>query len=217
VQAAAQALNIKIGPGKTKFGSEERKGSMGAASLNPGPGQYANPNMDKVASTTRLREAPKFSFGGLNVRSKSPLATGSTPDAVGPSSYQQGQSVGPQIISRRPTSPTWGMGSASREQTQRVVSPGYNPIPSTNNPGPGNYTVGQSVGRQFLSTAPSSPSYGQGTSDRPAMSAKVLTPGPGMYPVPASIKSQAESRRSTQPAWSFGTSQRPSLEEGLVG
>ncbi len=72
------------------------------------------------------------------------------------------------------------------------------------------------ISGQFLSTAPSSPSYGQGTSDRPAMNAKGLTPGPGMYPVPASIRSQAESKRSTQPAWSFGTSQRPSLEEGCV-
>lgn len=217
VQAATQALNVKINGGNTKFGSEERKGPVQFVNKGPGPGQYAPANYDKLASTTTKREAPKFSFGGQNIRAKSNPSRGSTPVTVGPNSYNQASGLGKQTISVRPTSPTWGLGSASRQQVQSVCSPGYSPTPKDNNPGPGNYAIGQSVGRQVLSTTVSSPSFGQGTSARPNLNKKSNSPGPGLYKIPSSIKSQSESRRPTTPSWSFGTSTRPSLDEGLIG
>ena len=260
VQAAQQALNVKIQPGNTRFGSEERKGPVQFLNKGPGPGQYGecagspfpllvrsrrpdlnpppvsgpteallmalNPclrrfmfapglaNMDKVCATTRMREAPKFSFGGQNVRNKAGMSKSSTPASVGPNSYNQGTGIGKQTISIRPTSPTWGLGSVSRAQVQKVCSPGYAPTPADNNPGPGNYALGSTNGPQVLSTSISMPSFGQGTSTRPNLNGKSTTPGPGLYKIPASIKTQFESRRPTTPSWGFGTSQRPSLDEG---
>lgn len=217
IQAANQALKVKVQPGNTKFGSEERKGPIQYLNKGPGPGQYGAGNYDKLASTTRRSEAPKFSFGGNGIREKGNPRTSSTPDSVGPNSYTQGTGIGKQTLSRRPTSPTWGLGSASRNQVQKVCSPGYSPVGVDNNPGPGNYRIGQSVGKQIMSTRSSSPSYGQGTSQRPNLNPKSISPGPGLYRVPSAIKNQVESKRSTTPAWGFGTSQRPSLDAGLVG
>jgi len=205
-------------PGNTKFGSEERKGPVQFLNKGPGPGQYGAGDYDKLAATTRRRAAPKFSFGGQGIREKgSGMGSGSTTTNVGPNSYHQGTGLGKQTLSVRPTSPTWGLGSASRDQVQKVCSPGYSPTPKDSNPGPGNYKIGSSTGRQVLSTTSSSPMFGQGTSQRPNLNPKSMSPGPGNYAIPASIKNQTESRRPTTPSWSFGTSQRPSLDEGLVG
>lgn len=215
--AAGQALRVKIQPGNTKFGSEERKGPVQFLNKGPGPGQYNNADYNKVCATNRVRAAPKFSFGGMNVRNKSSMPSGSCPPGVGPNSYSLTGGMGKQTVSIRPTSPTWGLGSASRDQVNKVCSPGFMPTPADQTPGPGNYVLGSTTGRQVLSTAPSSPSFGQGTSGRPALNGKSTTPGPGLYRIPVSIKNQTESRRPTTPSWSFGTSQRPSLDEGLVG
>jgi len=214
VQAAQQALQVKIHQGNTKFGSEERKGPVQFLNKGPGPGQYGAGDVDKLSATTKRRAAPKFSFGGMNVRNKYASNGSSTPVAVGPNSYNQGTGMGRQYVSIRPTSPTWGLGSASRDQVNKVVSPGFAPTPVDNNPGPGNYKIGTTMSRQVLSTSVSSPSFGQGTSTRPNLNGRSTTPGPGLYRIPASIKSQSESRRPTTPSWSFGTSQRPSLDEG---
>lgn len=173
---------------RTKFGSEERKGPVSSKNTVPGPGQYGAANYDKLAATSSRREAPKFSFGGQNIRAKSNPSRGSTPNNIGPNSYNNPSGIGRQTISIRPSSPTWGLGSASRAQVQTVCSPGYKPTPKSNNPGPGNYPIGQSVGRQVLSTSSSSPSYGQGTATRPNLSQKSPSPGPGLYKIPSSSK-----------------------------
>lgn len=216
VQSAAQALKVKVQPGNTKFGSEERKGPIQYLNKGPGPGQYANTSYDKVSAGTTRRAAPKFSFGGQGIK-RAEGGSGATPPSVGPNSYNQGSGLGKMTLSSRPSSPTWGLGSASRDQVQKVNSPGYAPVPATNNPGPGNYSIGQSVGRQVLSTTRSSPAYGAGTSQRPNLNSPSKTPGPGNYAIPGGIKEQKESKRATQPAWSFGTSTRPDLNDGLVG
>ena len=66
---------------------------------------------------------------------KSKMGATSTPDTVGPCSYKISGGIGKQLVSTRPTSPTWGMGSSSRDQAQTVCSPGYAPTPTTKNPG----------------------------------------------------------------------------------
>lgn len=99
----------------TRFGSEERKGPTHNLSKNPGPGQYGSTNYDKISNGSSLSggkgrsEAPKFSFGGQNIRQKVPR-TSSTPNNVGPSSYKSNPSIGRQVVSVRPSSPTWGLG-----------------------------------------------------------------------------------------------------------
>lgn len=225
VQAASQALKVKIQPGQTRFGTEERKGpiNLKQESKRPGPGQYVdthNTPWDKISSGNRKRAAPSFSFGGNGIQ-RSEGGAGSTPSAVGPNSYNQGTGIGRMTLSSRPTSPTWGLGSASREQVQKVNAPGYQPTPVLNTPGPGahhNAGTFQSVGKQVLSTGKSSPTWGQGTSQRPNPNPKSITPGPGTHQgIPGSIKSQKESKRPTAPTWSFGTSQRPDLNDGMVG
>jgi len=66
----------------------------------PGPGQYGAGDYDKLAATTRRRAAPKFSFGGQGIRAKgSGMSTGSTTNAVGPNSYDQGTGLGRQTLS----------------------------------------------------------------------------------------------------------------------
>jgi len=224
VQAATQALRVKIQPGQTRFGTEERKGpiDIGKEGKSPGPGQYINTKKmpwDKISQGNRKRAAPSFSFGGNNI-TRSEAGSSSTPNAVGPNSYNQGTGIGKMTLSSRPTSPTWGLGSASRDQVQKVNSPGYRPVPALNTPGPGAHHSGafQSVGKQVLSTGKSSPTWGQGTSKRPDPNPKSITPGPGTHQgIPSSIKNQKESKRATAPTWSFGTSTRPDLNDGLVG
>ncbi len=160
MRAGQQSLKVKNNPGTMVFGSEERKGEAG--SKGPGPGAYKRTSYDMISAKGRVRAAPKFSFGGKNIRAKSKMGATSTPDTVGPCSYKISGGIGKQLVSTRPTSPTWGMGSSSRDQAQTVCSPGYAPTPTTKNPGPGRYAIGQSVGKQVLSTTKSSPMYGQG-------------------------------------------------------
>lgn len=145
------------------------------------------PDYNKITSNKPRRAAPSFSFGGNNIRAKANPKTSSTPQNVGPNSYKQSQSIGKQTISVRPSSPTWGLGKASRSQVQSVCSPGYQPVTRDNYPGPGVYNSSTSIGsRQLLSTNTSSPCFGQGTSNRPGLTQKSNNPGPGYYRVPSS-------------------------------
>ena len=160
MSAGQQHLMTKYNPGTIKFGKTERKAEVGAK--GPGPGQYRISSYDKISGKGTRRAAPKFSFGGRNIRSKAKLGSTSTPSTVGPCSYALRGGIGKQLLSTRPTSATWGMGSSSRDQAQTVCSPGYAPKPTADNPGPGRYAIGQSVGKQVLSTTKSAPMFGQG-------------------------------------------------------
>ena len=64
--AGQQQLRVKHNSGTMKFGSEERKAEVGPK--GPGPGQYKRSNYDVISSKGRVRAAPKFSFGGKNIR-----------------------------------------------------------------------------------------------------------------------------------------------------
>ena len=119
---------MKYNPGTIKFGKTERKAEVGAK--GPGPGQYRISSYDKISGKGTRRAAPKFSFGGRNIRSKAKLGSTSTPSTVGPCSYALRGGIGKQLLSTRPTSAAWGMGSSSRDQAQTVCSPGYAPKPT---------------------------------------------------------------------------------------
>lgn len=218
-KSAEQSLTVKVSAGRTKFGTSVREGPEGNVKMKtPAPGTYSTANLDKFSQGNRRSAAPHFSFGGNNVRASAPMyKSGNTPAVVGPASYRVGQGIGKQVASTRPSSPTWGMGTGTRDKSNQIIQPGFSPVSVLKTPGPGRYQHDTATGKQVLSTRATTPLFSQGTSTRPAMHSSSKTPGPGHYPVPSIVGKQSESRRPTSSAWKFGTSTRPSLDEGLVG
>lgn len=106
----------------------------------------------------------------------------------GPGAYTLSQSVGSQVVSTKASSPMPGFGTSNREQMNKLyISTEHEKAQSGNNsPGPCNYTVPESTGRQPLSKYSSMPSWGFGTSSRFLGNAQrpggnMNTPGPGSY------------------------------------
>mmetsp|Transcript_35391 Transcript_35391/g.64373 ORF Transcript_35391/g.64373 Transcript_35391/m.64373 type:complete len:294 (+) Transcript_35391:81-962(+) len=174
----------------------------------PGPGEYA-PGYHK-------RAAPKYSFG-----LKPQVAVGvhrpNTSPAVGPGRYENRSGMGNQNLSVRASSPTYSIGSSSRDTCNLVVSPGFKATPKMRTPGPGAYSGKSSIDRQVTSNARSPFSCGFGKGDKLKGERDRGVPGPGAYAPPSSIGKQARSTLQSAPAFGMGSSERPALDAGLVG
>jgi hypothetical protein len=119
--------------------------------MTPGPGQYQYKSYVG-------KEAPKIS---MSSRPQSSLGAGSI--GPGPGQYNM-------VLSNRPKSPSYRLGSATRDAGGLKSS--------LSNPGPGQYSPVVNV-----STRPKSPTWSMGTGTRSQLDPTELVPGPGNYNV----------------------------------
>lgn len=164
----------------------------------PGPGAYTQ-NQNHIK-----KKAPAFSFGLKTESIEKP----STSLNIGPGSYQTPSSMGNQQVSERPSSPGYSMGSASREKVGNVLSPGFNPVSTSNTPGPAKYQNQSGMGRQALSQKTSSNAFSFGSNDKLKAERDKGVPGPGNYPNSSMLGIQSQSSYKTFGGFKFGTSDR---------
>jgi hypothetical protein len=121
---------------------------------------------------------------------------------------------GEQTTSRRRSSPSFGFGSATRNQQQKVyVSKEHSELGSrgTRTPGPVYQTQG-AVGSQISSAKRSQPKWAFGTSQRfpteTGRSRFSSVPGPGAYDSKGAVGAQVSSVMGTSPSIGFGSATR---------
>ena len=164
VTAAKQKLDEKQRAPTFKFGSSQRSDgskiymhradttgdvtdpNRAAAGRGvPGPGAYGTmgPSMEKTK-----KSAPRFSFG---LKPTIQETTSATTINIGPGTYLSPSSIGKQVISMRPTSPGFSMGTCDREKMGEVLQPGFSPNVKNPSPGPSKYESPSGVGKQLQS------------------------------------------------------------------
>lgn len=162
VTAAKQKLDVKQRAPTFKFGSSQRADgskiymhradttgdvtdpNRAAAGRGvPGPGAYGTmgPSMEKTK-----KSAPRFSFG---LKPAIQETTSATTINIGPGTYLSPSSIGKQVISMRPTSPGFSMGTCDREKMGEVLQPGFSPNVKNPSPGPSKYESPSGVGKQL--------------------------------------------------------------------
>ena len=75
--------------------------------------------------------------------------TSATTINIGPGTYLSPSSIGKQVISMRPTSPGFSMGTCDREKMGEVLQPGFSPNVKNPSPGPSKYESPSGVGKQL--------------------------------------------------------------------
>lgn len=118
---------------------------------------------------------------------------------------------GDQCVSKRPSAPSYGFGSASRAQVQKLfVSKEHSKTSGgAHSPGPSVYTLRGSVGTQPDGRKVSAPNWAFGTSERFGYANKSqAAPGPGAYAERSAFGSQATSKQQSQPIYGFGSGTR---------
>jgi hypothetical protein len=241
VTAAKQKLDVKQRAPTFKFGSSQRADgskiymhradttgdvtdpNRAAAGRGvPGPGAYGTmgPSMEKTK-----KSAPRFSFG---LKPAIQETTSATTINIGPGTYLSPSSIGKQVISMRPTSPGFSMGTCDREKMGEVLQPGFSPNVKNPSPGPSKYESPSGVGKQ-LQPAPefvkvvdnyrtqceyrskhrSANSYSFGTDDKLKRQRDRGVPGPGSYDAASMLGIQSHSKFTTYGGFKFGTGQRP--------
>jgi len=175
----------------------------------PGPGTYQS-------SLTTKRAAPAYSFG-LKPQTAVGVHRPNTSPTVGPGRYENRSGLGTQNLSVRASSPTFSIGTSSREICNQVISPGFKAMSKMATPGPGTYSAISSIANQVSSTEKSPFSCGFGKGEKLKRDRDRGVPGPGEYVAPASVGRQPRSTFQSAPAYGFGSSERQALNAGLVG
>lgn len=222
VTAAKQKLDVKQRAPTFKFGSSQRADgskiymhradttgdvtdpNRAAAGRGvPGPGAYGTmgPSMEKTK-----KSAPRFSFG---LKPAIQETTSATTINIGPGTYLSPSSIGKQVISMRPTSPGFSMGTCDREKMGEVLQPGFSPNVKNPSPGPSKYESPSGVGKQLQSKHRSANSYSFGTDDKLKRQRDRGVPGPGSYDAASMLGIQSHSKFTTYGGFKFGTGQRP--------
>lgn len=152
---------------RVHFGTESRMNAknaeifrvhpgLGLGTESPGALEYS-PDESKITKVP-----PAYSFGpkaSSDVDSKPTsrlqLPLTSTPRHVGPGSHMQPSAIGEQPNSARPSAPSWGFGSSTRDAMTKKNTQ----LLETDN----NFTA---LGKQVVSNARSAPQCGFGTSTR---------------------------------------------------
>lgn len=164
--------------------SEEHNKSLHGCD-SPGPQVYTLQGAVGKQELSRTRNQPTWVFGSSQRFQYEHVKRAAT--SPGPGAYTQSQAIGSQIMSTKCSAPLPGFGTSDREQTNKIyISADHEKAQCGNNsPGPGNYSITPSTGRQSLSQYSSQPSWGFGTSSRWTKDAKQgsgnTTPGPGSY------------------------------------
>ena len=216
------------------FGTEDRwaaearqNGMSKYAVAVPGAGTYnLIPCIGERQLESKTATMPAFGFGSSSRDDQAKVFISEEMDKVrnygrgspGPASFMLNPSVGKQVLSEKAAQPSWVLGTAKRfpkDATAWVPAPGhYGKDEMQGRVAPG-------IGPQIISTSPSPPKFGFGSSNRDH-AAKVYisrdheaatggrdAPGPGQYPIlPMTGNKVVTSNKTTSQAWGFGTSSR---------
>ena len=166
------------------FLSEEHNKSLHGID-SPGPQVYTLQGSVGKQELSRKGNQPAWVFASSNRFRYDHVKRAAT--SPGPGAYTLGQSVGSQVVSTKTSSPMPGFGTSNRDQMNKLyISSEHEKAQNGNNsPGPCNYALPESTGRQPLSKYSSMPSWGFGTSARwtanDQATGRSTTPGPGSY------------------------------------
>jgi len=164
------------------FVSEEHNKALHGCD-SPGPQVYTLQGAVGKQDLSKTRNQPAWVFGSSNRFKYEHVKRAAT--SPGPGAYTLNQAVGSQVVSTKESSPIFGFGTSNREHMNKLyISTDHEKAQSGNNsPGPCNYALPESTGRQPLSKYHSAASWGFGTCGR--WTAKggtnTTTPGPGSY------------------------------------
>ncbi|KAI8467382.1 MAG: flagellar associated protein [Monoraphidium minutum] len=197
---------------------EQSRATGGNNSPGPVYATYAPQGLGRQQQDSRRCSSPRAVFGTCSrdaaakvFQDRALMRAFQGRDAPAPNTYTLPGAVGRQLVSTRPSSPSFGMGSGLRPQDMRQPSHGM--------PGPGRYQAAASaLGRQLLSTRPSQPAPGFGSGTRDAITLKTYisrahckslhsasSPGPATaVPYGGTAARQVLSTRSSAPGWGFG-------------
>lgn len=118
--------------------------------------------------------------------------------------------MGTQVLSKRPTTPGFSMGTCERDKVAEVLSPGFSPkAKSQTYPSPLSYDLHSGIGRQLVSTKASASSFTFGTEDKLLGPKEKGVPGPAKYTANSMLGLQPDSKHRSYAGFKFGTSQRP--------
>ena len=116
---------------------------------------------------------------------------------------------GPQYLSTKPTQPSFGFGTATRESTSKVFLSRKAKTDHIGKASPGPvYNLKSSVGKQIQSHCESAPAFMFGKRHTKGGEENQKAPGPGKYEMPSSIGKQAMSSKSNSEKWRFPTANR---------
>ena len=117
--------------------------------------------------------------------------------------------LGPQYLSTKPTQPSFGFGTATRESTSKVFLSRKAKTDHIGKASPGPvYNLKSSVGKQIQSHCESAPAFMFGKRHTKGGEENQKAPGPGKYEMPSSIGKQAMSSKSNSEKWRFPTANR---------
>eukprot|EP01025_Chloroclados_australasicus_P009951 TRINITY_DN13865_c0_g1_i5.p1 TRINITY_DN13865_c0_g1~~TRINITY_DN13865_c0_g1_i5.p1 ORF type:complete len:311 (-),score=3.85 TRINITY_DN13865_c0_g1_i5:363-1295(-) len=116
---------------------------------------------------------------------------------------------GKQVSSQRPSSASYGFGSAHRDASQKqfLSAEHSRSVGGNNSQGP-IYNTYEGIGWQYDSMKQTEPKYGFGTQARLSKQGRYSSPGPGAYRHEGSIGVQKASKRPSSSRATFGTETR---------
>lgn len=223
--AAAGQQKLKVQPRSqtTKFGSSDRSSTcrlyihkndvsgndthpnrLSAGRDVPGPGTY-----EILEAWTRSRSDRNFTFGIKTSRTQENITA--TTERIGPGAYHQPSSFGPQLLSKRPTTPGFSIGGSTQGEVQKIRE-----RQSRQSPGPTEYDAPTGIGKQqFVSTKPTASSFSFGSTSK-LQRPKSRIPGPAKYEFTSMLGLQSISQHRSYGGFKFGTSRRPDTASQLA-
>ena len=161
----------------------------------PGPGTYILDSVVGRSTVSTIVSSPQYSLTGKNYPDGGNMQTEVAKDEPGPGQYKLEGKYYSGSNPRRTAFP--------KSKRPNIVSL------SNQTPGSGEYAIKDSLGKQVLSTKPSSSTLTFGRSKRPPLLLTSSDVGPGEYKANIdSCEKQLDSRKRTAPRVKFGTSQR---------
>lgn len=173
-----QVLSVKPSSPAGKFGRSKRA-ALSSSDIDVGPGQY------RTKPSHVERADPSWSFS----RSKRPSPAGTRGSG---SMAKQGTGFGRQTPSRCRTAPSVSMSGRQNFGAIRNLTAG---------PGPAAFLLSSTMGRQSLSSMPSSGVAAFSMSRREEMASKGKNPGPGQYGTSSTMGVQPISTRASSPLY----------------
>lgn len=125
---------------------------------------------------------------------------------------------GGQTSSKRRSAPSFGFGSGTRAQQDKVFVSQEHAKLSSNRDSPGpNYQLRSAVGTQVASRNKSAPLWAFGTAQRFNFNpGKMAPPGPGQYDAHPGVGAQVSSKNSSAPIFGFGSSTREQVNKVFI-
>lgn len=161
---------------------EHTKSRHGVAS--PGPMNYTLRAAVGKQDSSKLKNQPAWVFGSQQRFKYDHVKRAAS--SPGPGAYSLRDAVGGQVVSNKDSAPVYGFGTSDRTVAAKIYLSAEHEKMSAgfHSPGPCNYTLPESTGKQPSSQKSNVASWGFGTASRWATQGaktRSQTPGPGAY------------------------------------